>query len=90
MPPRSSYPFVEPIPPLLDEVYAAFGAARMLWGSDYPNTSHREGYANGLIKFCVLYTYGWSDPLAGAGFLEARRRHFVVYSFPPASVWVYQ
>jgi phosphatidylethanolamine/phosphatidyl-N-methylethanolamine N-methyltransferase len=49
-----------------------------------------KGYASGLIKFCVLYTYGWPDPLAGAGFLEARRRHFVVYSFPPASVWVYQ
>jgi phosphatidylethanolamine/phosphatidyl-N-methylethanolamine N-methyltransferase len=49
-----------------------------------------KGYAGGLIKFCVLYTYGWSNPLAGVGFSEARRRCFVVRSFPPASVWVYQ
>jgi len=47
-------------------------------------------YARGLIKFCVLYTYGWSNPLAGVGFSEARRRHFVLRSFPPAWVWVYQ
>jgi phosphatidylethanolamine/phosphatidyl-N-methylethanolamine N-methyltransferase len=49
-----------------------------------------KGYANGLIKFCVLYTYGFSDPLAGAGFSVARRQHFVLRSLPPASVWVYQ
>jgi phosphatidylethanolamine/phosphatidyl-N-methylethanolamine N-methyltransferase len=49
-----------------------------------------EGYANGLIKFCVLYTYGWADPLLGAGFGTSRRHSFVARSFPPASVWVYR
>lgn len=47
-------------------------------------------YADGLIKFCVLYTYGWSGPLTGAGFSTGRRSGFVARSFPPASVWVYQ
>jgi phosphatidylethanolamine/phosphatidyl-N-methylethanolamine N-methyltransferase len=49
-----------------------------------------RGYADGLIKFCVLYTYGWADPLMGAGFGTSRRDSFVSRSFPPASVWVYQ
>ena len=47
-------------------------------------------YRDGLIRFCVLYTYGWTDPLAGVGFREGRREYFVTRSFPPASVWVYR
>jgi phosphatidylethanolamine/phosphatidyl-N-methylethanolamine N-methyltransferase len=47
-------------------------------------------YHDGLIRFCVLYTYGWADPLAGVGFREGRREYFVTRSFPPASVWVYR
>ena len=49
MPPGSSFPFKEPIPPLLEDVYQAFGPQRMMWGSDYPNTSHREGYTTSLV-----------------------------------------
>ncbi len=30
------------------EVLASFGASRMMWGSDYPPVSSREGYANAL------------------------------------------
>jgi L-fuconolactonase len=41
-------PFVQPIPPLLDLAYDAFGPSRMMWGSDYPPVSGREGYANAL------------------------------------------
>ncbi len=47
-------PFVEPrpfgpnIPPLLDLAYEAFGPGRMMWGSDYPPVSGREGYRNAL------------------------------------------
>jgi phosphatidylethanolamine/phosphatidyl-N-methylethanolamine N-methyltransferase len=47
-------------------------------------------YRDGLIRFCVLYTYGWTNPLAGVGFREARREQFVMSSLPPASVWVYR
>ena len=47
-------------------------------------------YEDGLIRFCVLYTYGWTNPLAGVGFREGWRECFVTRSFPPASVWVYR
>ena len=42
------FPFERPIPPLLEEAYTAFGAARMMWGSDFPPVSGREGYRNAL------------------------------------------
>lgn len=48
MPVREPFPFVEPIPPLLELAYAAFGPDRMMWGSDYPPVSGREGYGNAL------------------------------------------
>jgi phosphatidylethanolamine/phosphatidyl-N-methylethanolamine N-methyltransferase len=47
-------------------------------------------YLEGLVKFCVLYSYGWFNPLADAGFREARRVAFVPRSLPPAHVWVFQ
>jgi len=37
------------IPPLLDMAYEAFGASRMMWGSDHPPVSKREGYQNALV-----------------------------------------
>ncbi|WP_053076766.1 hypothetical protein [Caenimonas sp. SL110] len=49
-----------------------------------------RGYTAGLIRFCVLYTYGWGDPLRDAGFRQGRRERFVAMSLPPASVWVYR
>lgn len=49
-----------------------------------------EQYAAGLIKFCVLYTYGWLGPLSDGCFRQGRRTGFVARNFPPASVWVYQ
>ena len=47
-------PFPQPFPvdrsylALFDLAYAAFGPERMLWGSDFPPVSGREGYANAL------------------------------------------
>ena len=35
-------------PPLIEMAYDAFGARRMMWGSDYPPVSGREGYRNAL------------------------------------------
>ena len=46
--PVTAYPFHQPIPPFLEMVYDAFGPARMMWGSDYPPVSGREGYRNAL------------------------------------------
>ena len=48
MPVREPFMFVEPIPPLLPRFYAAFGASRLMWGSDYPPVAGREGYRNAL------------------------------------------
>jgi L-fuconolactonase len=51
-PVREPFPFVEPIAPLIEMAYEAFGASRMMWGSDYPPVSMREGYGNAL-KFTM-------------------------------------
>ena len=48
LPVRERFPFVEPIPPLLELAYEAFGAGRMMWGSNYPPVSRNEGYGNAL------------------------------------------
>ncbi|MBT5872281.1 MAG: amidohydrolase family protein [Candidatus Latescibacteria bacterium] len=42
------FPFENPLPALLPAAYDAFGAERMMWGSDYPPVSGREGYSNAL------------------------------------------
>lgn len=41
-------PFVQPEPDLLAQAVGAFGPHRLMWGSDYPPVSSREGYANAL------------------------------------------
>jgi L-fuconolactonase len=38
----------DPIPPLADMAIEAFGPQRVMWGSDYPPVSTREGYDNSL------------------------------------------
>lgn len=48
LPAVEPFPFVQPIPLYLDRVYDAFGPARLMWGSDYPPVSAREGYGNAL------------------------------------------
>jgi L-fuconolactonase len=48
MPVREPFPFEEPIPPYLQQVYDVFGSTRMMWGSDFPPVAGREGYANAL------------------------------------------
>ena len=35
-------------PPFIELAFEAFGARRMMWGSDYPPVSGREGYRNAL------------------------------------------
>lgn len=38
----------ESIPPFMEMAYEAFGAERMMWGSDFPPVAGREGYRNAL------------------------------------------
>jgi len=48
LPVGEPFPFETPVPPFLDMAYQAFGPHRMMWGSDYPPVSAREGYRNAL------------------------------------------
>lgn len=48
VPVPGEFPFARPLPPYLAEAYAAFGPARLMWGSDYPPVAGREGYTNAL------------------------------------------
>jgi L-fuconolactonase len=48
MPVQQPSPFEQPVPDLLQQAVAAFGPERLMWGSDYPPVSSREGYANAL------------------------------------------
>jgi L-fuconolactonase len=38
----------EKIPPFMQMAYEAFGAKRIMWGSDFPPVAGREGYRNAL------------------------------------------
>ncbi|MBI4595105.1 MAG: amidohydrolase [Candidatus Tectomicrobia bacterium] len=44
---RQPFPF-DPVPPFIQMAYKAFGPSRMMWGSNYPPSSHLEGYRNTL------------------------------------------
>ena len=48
LPTRYDGDFFGPVPPLVELAREAFGAKRMMWGSDYPPVSQREGYRNAL------------------------------------------
>ena len=39
----------EDVPPAMEMAYEAFGAHRMMWGSDFPPVAGREGYRNSLV-----------------------------------------
>ena len=50
--PRPS-PFIQPmpfpdVPPVIEMAIEAFGAQRLMWGSDFPPSANREGYGNAL------------------------------------------
>lgn len=42
------------VPPLVEMALEAFGANRLMWGSDFPPVANREGYRNAL-KFPMEY-----------------------------------
>lgn len=48
IPVTAPFPFVRPLPDYLARAFEAFGPTRMMWGSDYPPVSGREGYTNAL------------------------------------------
>ena len=42
------FPFAGNVPPLVEMAVEAFGANRLMWGSDFPPVAFREGYRNAL------------------------------------------
>lgn len=48
LPYTSWYPFKRPIPQYIQQVYEIWGPERMMWGSDFPPVTGREGYASAL------------------------------------------
>lgn len=46
---RYGFDFYESLPPLVEMARDAFGPRRLMWGSDYPPVSQREGYRNALL-----------------------------------------
>ena len=46
--PLRNEPGFDDVPPLIETARDAFGPRRMMWGSDYPPVSGREGYRNAL------------------------------------------
>lgn len=56
MPPTSPFPFKEPVPAVAEMAYRAFGPEHMMWGSDFPPVSAREGYTNALRLTMELFS----------------------------------
>ena len=48
-------------PPWVRMAYDAFGPARMIWGSDWPRCTNREGYRNSL-RYTMAQMAGWCPP----------------------------
>lgn len=48
LPVTQPFPFVTPLPDYFAQVLRAFGPRRMMWGSDFPPVSTREGYSLAL------------------------------------------
>ncbi len=57
-------PFGPSIPPLFDLAYEAFGPDRIMWGSDYPPVSSREGYEKALNMTMRYFSDKGNEALA--------------------------
>jgi L-fuconolactonase len=65
IPMTSDFPFVRPVPDVLDRIAAAFGPRKMMWGSDFPPCSGREGYRHALrLTLAALETRFDAEDLA--------------------------
>jgi L-fuconolactonase len=49
------------VPQLFGAIIAAFGANRLMWGSDFPPVAAREGYANALGWTRALFEQNWPE-----------------------------
>ena len=65
MPVKTPFPF-DDAPPLIEMAIEAFGANRLMWGSDFPPSAGREGYGNALRL-----------PMQQVGFVSQQDRDWV-------------
>lgn len=47
-------------------------------------------YQQGLIRWCLIYTYGLKSPLEGVNFEYGERVRTVYRNIPPARIWLYK
>jgi phosphatidylethanolamine/phosphatidyl-N-methylethanolamine N-methyltransferase len=47
-------------------------------------------YSDGLIKWCLIYTYGTKSPLEGVNFNHREKVKTVYKNIPPARIWLYK
>jgi phosphatidylethanolamine/phosphatidyl-N-methylethanolamine N-methyltransferase len=50
----------------------------------------RDAYMRGVIAWCMIFTYGLTDPLKEVGFEKSRKVKSIILNFPPAHVWFYE
>jgi L-fuconolactonase len=60
---------------LIHAAYEAFGAERLMWGSDFPPVASREGYGNAL-QWTKAALAGYPSPLQAAIFGDTAARIF--------------
>ena len=61
LPAKYDLDFYDHTPPLIELALDAFGPRRMMWGSDYPPVSGREGYSNSLRAVLENPVFGTQD-----------------------------
>jgi len=49
-----------------------------------------QSYQAGFLKWCVIYTYGFHNPLNEVCFQIKERRRVILNNIPPAHVWLYR
>lgn len=70
-------PWGEALPPVLEAALRSFGAERLMWGSDFPVVSSREGYANSLAWSRGVFS-GEADQVLQAIFGDTARTVFAL------------
>ncbi len=50
----------------------------------------RDAYQRGVISWCMIFTYGLTDPLREAGFRKSKKIRSILLNLPPAHIWYYE
>lgn len=50
----------------------------------------RKAYQRGIVSWCIIFTYGLTDPLKEVGFRKSTKIKSVLLNIPPAHIWVYE